>query len=98
MRTKTVDEAGKHAVFNEHFALSNIPDVLAANQDLVLETYDEDGPGQIEFIGGTKGIKYQDLITTTEQQTLTLDLLSKNGAKCGKIIIKSQFFNTEPVQ
>ena len=53
MRTKTIDEAGKHAVFNEHFALSNIPDVLAANQDLVLETYDEDGPGQIEFIGGT---------------------------------------------
>ena len=87
-RTKTIDEGGKHAIFNEDFILSNIPDVLNSQEALIFNSFDEDGPGTFDFIGGTQGIKYQDLVSSTDEKTLNLDLLDKKGGKCGNIIIK----------
>tara|TARA_B110000285_G_C14795837_1_gene455169 strand:- start:463 stop:651 length:189 start_codon:yes stop_codon:yes gene_type:complete len=62
MKTKTIEEGGKHAVFNEDFILSNIGDVIASQELLVFNSYDEDGPGMIESIGNSRGRKYEGFV------------------------------------
>ena len=53
MRTTTKDEAGKHAIFNEDFILTNINGAVQSGIPLKLDTFDEDAPGKFDYIGGT---------------------------------------------
>ena len=95
MRTTTKDEAGKHAIFNEDFVLNNIDSALLTGIQLKFETYDEDGPGKLDYIGGTKEIPYQDFIDVITEKTHDMELLDKKLKVCGSIIFKTQFYIPE---
>ena len=85
-KTKTADEAGKHAIWNEVFNLDN----LDPNGHLLLSAFDED-PGSLEFLGEIKPVPFQDLTSDHNERKLSLDLFDKNNKKSGNLVFKTEY-------
>ena len=60
-KTEVIDEGGKTPVWNEEFELEFVEKEVKGGGSLILNTFDSDGAVD-EFLGGTKPIKYTDLI------------------------------------
>ena len=53
-KTTVKDDAGKHAILNESFELEDME--KGSFENLILETYDEDAGGVLDFIGASQPI------------------------------------------
>jgi len=59
-----MDDAGKHAVFDETFHLLNIYESILNGQELHFNAYDEDVL-EDEWLGMTEPVLWQDLVENT---------------------------------
>lgn len=59
-----MDDAGKHAEFNEVFHLENIYESIINGQELHFNAYDEDVL-EDEWLGMTEPVLWQDLVENT---------------------------------
>ena len=75
-RTKTADDAGKHAVFNESFKLDRIQTQLEADDEVTFQAFDED-IGSSDFLGQTKPFPYLKFCQTEKAQEFEFDLFMK---------------------
>ena len=66
IKTKTMDDAGKHAVFNEIFTLQDILEKIEEKLELQFNAYDEDTVHD-DWLGMTEPIIWQDLVDNTQQ-------------------------------
>ena len=89
MQTSVQDDAGKYAKFDETFILENIREQVLNDEELVLETYDEDVL-QHDFLGAARPIWWADLINTEAEVVHTLDLYDKK-TKTGTLKIATQY-------
>jgi hypothetical protein len=89
LKTEVIDEGGKTPVWNEDFVLEYVEKEVKAGGSLVLNTYDEDGAVE-EFLGGTKPIKYTELIKNSDVQKFNaVELVSAKGKKTGTITFET---------
>ena len=58
-RTKTAEDAGKLADFNQKFILNEIYLNLQDDEDVVFKAYDEDFGGRSDYLGQTRPFPYR---------------------------------------
>ena len=92
-KTKTQDDAGKHAKFNETFILEDLAKQI--NNSLKLDTYDEDPTG-VDYLSSITPIKFADLVKTTNVQDFHVDHLDAKNKKAGDISFSTRYIWAEP--
>ena len=92
-KTKTQDDAGKHANFNETFMLKDLAKQI--NNALKLDTYDEDPTG-VDYLSSIKPIKFADLVKTSNVQEFHVDHFDNKGKKAGDITFSTRYIWAEP--
>ena len=61
LKTKTHQDAGKHAKFDEVFRLDNLEQLVTKNQSITFEAYDEDACGS-DLLAKAKPVGYSTFV------------------------------------
>ena len=82
IKTKVIDNGGKHAVWNEEFELENVRQQIRLNQSLVLGTYDKDMVTE-DLLGSTNPLTFNSLCQDCEPKSFDLELFDDNYKHIG---------------
>ena len=85
-RTKTQQDAGKHAEYDDTFKLEDIEMLVKGNEQIVFEAMDED-PAGADLLAKTQPIPYSTFVGSTDQQSTKIEIFDKKDKKAGDIIV-----------
>lgn len=88
-RTKTADDAGLHAVFNEKLMCQTIWKQLEVDEEIIFKAWDEDILTD-DFIGQSKPMSYRHFCLNEEANEYTVDLFDKRE-KVGVLKLIAQY-------
>lgn len=94
-RTKTADDAGKEATFDELFILKGIAKQLEPDEEVTFQAFDEDVTSS-DLLGQSKPFPYRKFCQNESPQEHTFDIFYKKD-KTGTIKIKTQYFYEEGI-
>ena len=80
-KTSILEEAGKHAIWNEEFELYGLEQAIYG-PPLVIGSYDED-PNGVELLGELRAIEYRDLLESTEEVKHKMEMTDSKGKITG---------------
>lgn len=89
--TTVAEDAGKHAVFNEKFTLSNINREVEKEATLVLEAMEKDIASS-DLLGTTAPLNWCDLCSFEGLLKHNMDIFDKDGQKAGNVAFTTQLF------
>lgn len=89
-QTSVAENAGKHAVFNEKFTLSNIHQSVDEGAALEIAAMEKD-VASADLLGMAHAIPWSDLCDYEGVMKHDLDLFNDKGQKCGNVVLKTQF-------
>lgn len=89
-QTKVKEDAGKHAVFNERFLLTNISAEIQKDGALVLDAMEKDLASS-DFLGSTKPIKWSYICSFDGAVRHDVEIANAKGQKVGNVVFKTQF-------
>ena len=89
MQTRVAENAGKHAVFNEKFTLSNIHQQVEAGHALELQAMEKD-VATSDLLGAAHAIPWAELCEYEGLLKHDVEVYNDKGQKCGNIVVKTQ--------
>lgn len=89
-QTKVKQDAGKHAVFNERFSLTNISAEIQKDGALVLDAMEKDVASS-DLLGSTKPIKWSYICSFDGTVRHDVEIANAKGQKVGNVVFKTQF-------
>lgn len=88
-QTTVAEDAGKHAIFNEKFELSNVLAEVEKDGELIFDAMEKD-VGSSDLLGSTAPIKWKELCEYEGTMKKDVDILFK-GKKAGNLVYKYKF-------
>ena len=94
--TTVAEDAGKHAIFNEKFVLTNVMAEIKKGSSLVLDAMEKDVASS-DHLGSTQPIDWNDICAFSGIIKRKVDIIDEKGIKAGKLRLITEFFWEEYV-
>lgn len=87
-QTKVAEDAGKHAIFNERFMLTNVKAEIENDAALVLKAMEKDMTSS-DFLGAIKPIAWSHICSFDGTVRHDVEIFGEKGQKVGNVVFKT---------